>query len=333
METAAVAVFADQGVHLRILAELCDAGRQHDQLAAIGHGHTGAVDGLVAQPCAFELAGIQIDHALFQPVLHKVDVFLLSQPDGFGQALPALTDEQAVGADAAAGRGGNGQGKENGAILQKVLHAVVEQLPYRGVILAHHALHAVHSAHHVAFVDHIAAAHAHKQIFGMVGHADDLVRHHLTGGDDQIVTLVHHASIDLHADGIVPQPFSDLLQISGGDLAQPDYVGAPVVGNEFFIGDVAEHDGGLLPRDRLVSPQRGEDIHLSAHVLQNVIVGVGDKTGVGVEPGKVGRQDQHTPGVPAGQTGQQRVGDLLPRQAGLCFRDLEYVHITHRCTR
>ena len=105
------------------------------------------------------------------------------------------------------------------------------------------------------------------------------------------------------------------------------------MGNERFIGDVAEHDGGLLPRDRLMSSQRGENIYLSAHVLQNVIVGIGDKTGVGVEAGKVGRKDQHAPGVPSGQTGQQRVGNLLPRQAGLCFRDPEYIHITHRCTR
>ena len=61
---AGVAILADQGVDLPVLAEGLDPGGQHDQLAAVGDRHPRAIDGLVAQPGAVELLGIEIDDHL-----------------------------------------------------------------------------------------------------------------------------------------------------------------------------------------------------------------------------------------------------------------------------
>ena len=103
------------------------------------------------------------------------------------------------------------QDEQNGPVIQEMLHAVVEDLPHRRMILSHHALHAVNCADHVRLVDHIAAAHADKEVFGVVRHADDLVRHDLTGRNDEVVAFVHHAAVDLHADRLMPEAPCDFL--------------------------------------------------------------------------------------------------------------------------
>ena len=311
MQTAPISVLADQLVHLWILPKFCNTGCQHDQLSAICHGHTGTIDSLVSQPCAFEFTGIQIDHAFFQSLLYKIDIFLLRQLNCLGQAFASLPDKQAMGADAARRSSSHGQHEENGALAQEMLHRVVKQLAHRCVIPAHHPFHAVYCAHHVTFIDHVAAAHAYKQVFGMVGHTDDLMRHHLTRRDDQIVLFVHHPPIDLHADRLMPQPLRDILQITAWNLSHLQHVSAPVVGNQLFVGYVAEHGKGLFLCHWLMGTQCRHDVHLGPHVLKNMVVGVGDESGVGMIPRKIRWKDQHTSWMAVFQALPQRVRDLL----------------------
>ena len=104
-----VAVFSDQSVDLSVLPEALHAGGQDDEFSAVRHGHAGAVDGLVAQPCAFELRGIEIDHAFFQAVGDKINVLLPGQLHRFRQAFPALAEKEPVGADFPARGRGYGQ--------------------------------------------------------------------------------------------------------------------------------------------------------------------------------------------------------------------------------
>ena len=52
---AAVAVFADEPVNLRVLAKLAEPWRNDNQRAVIRHRHPRAVDGFVAKPRAFKL--------------------------------------------------------------------------------------------------------------------------------------------------------------------------------------------------------------------------------------------------------------------------------------
>ena len=164
VESALVAVLADELVALRVLAEFCDAGGQNDQLAAVRNRHAGTIDGLIAEPCGLELAGIEIDHAFLNAVLDEVNILLLRQLDRFRQTASSLADEQTVHHALALWSRADGQNKENGPTVQEMLHAIVEDFPHRRMVFPHHALHAVNCADHVRFVDHIAAADADKQI-------------------------------------------------------------------------------------------------------------------------------------------------------------------------
>ena len=66
---------------------------------------------------------------------HEVDVLPLGQLHGLGEAPPPLPQEQAVGVDDAAGGRDDGEGEEQGPVLEKVLETVVEELADRGVLL------------------------------------------------------------------------------------------------------------------------------------------------------------------------------------------------------
>ena len=93
IQPSPVAIFADESVHRQILPEPGHAGSQDDQLPAVGDGHTGAVYRLVAQPCRFELTGLQVDHALFDTVVHEVDVLLLGQCHRFLEGFPCVPNK------------------------------------------------------------------------------------------------------------------------------------------------------------------------------------------------------------------------------------------------
>ena len=84
---------------------------------------------------------------------------------------------------------------------EKMLLGIVEYLSDGGVIPAHYPLHTVERAEHVRAVYHRAAAAADEDVLRVVCHADDLVRHDLTDGVDEIVVSADYSAVDLNVDG------------------------------------------------------------------------------------------------------------------------------------
>ena len=100
----------------------------------------------------------------------------------------------------------------------------------------------------------------------MVGHADDLMRHHLTNGKHQIISGIHDQAVDFYVNGIMPEPFGDLFQIGGGHFAQLYNIRAPVVDQEPVMGNVSKHQIHLFFRYGHMGAQSGENIHLHTGV-------------------------------------------------------------------
>ena len=144
------------------------------------------------------------------------------------------------------------------------------------MVPAHHTLHAVDRADHVALVNHIAAAHADENILRVVGHADDFVGHHLTGGNDEVIALVHDAPVDLDTDRVAPEPFGDFAHIVRRDLPQLHHVMSPVMDQHGIIGNIPEHPVPLVLTHGNVGAQGGHDIHRSAPLCERVVIDVGD---------------------------------------------------------
>ena len=226
-------------------------------------------------------------------MLYEVNILLLRQLDRFCQAASALADEQTVHDALALRRSADGQDEQNRAVAQEMFHAVVEDLPHGRMVFSHHALHAVNCAYHVRFVDHIAAADADKQVLRVVRHANDLVRHDLTGGNDEVIAFVHHAAIDLHADRLMPEAICDFFQIACRYFADFDHIMPPVMDDHAFIGNALEHDLPLLFGHRLMRAECRHDIDLCAALGQQMIIDARDLTRLRVEAREIRREDEH----------------------------------------
>ena len=288
---AAVAVFADQRVALRVLPEGGNAGCQNNQLPAVGNGHAGAVNGLVAQPGRVKFRRIQIHHAFLNTVGYKIDVLLLRKSGSRGQTAAAFPQEQPVQNAFAFGRGTHGQNKENRPVLQKMLHAVVKDFSNGGLFSAHHPLHAIYRAYHMGAVDHPVAANAYKQVFGMVCHSHNLMGNDLTGRNDQIVCRIHDPAVDLHIHRILPETLGDLLHILRRDLSQSKHIPPPVMDHHTFIRNVSVHELPLLLCYRRVGSQCRQNINQHVPGFQQMIVQVCDFPGLRMESGKIRRND------------------------------------------
>ena len=226
-------------------------------------------------------------------MLDKIDILLLRQLDRFRQAASVLTNEQAVHDAFALWGRADGQDEQNRALVQKVLHAIVENLPHGRMVFPHHALHAIDRADHVRFVDHIAAAHADEQVLRVVSHADDLVRHDLTGRNDEIIALIHHAAVDLHADRLVPETLCDFFQIACRDFTDLDHIVPPIMDDHVFIRNALEHSLPLRFGNRLMRAECRHDIDLCAALGKQMIIDACDLARLRVKACEVWREDEH----------------------------------------
>ena len=161
------------------------------------------------------------------------------------------------------------------------------------MVFSHHAFHAVYCADHVRLVYHIAAADADKEVFGVVRHADDLVRHDLTGGNDEVIAFVHHTAIDLHADRFMPEAICDFFQIACRYFADFDHIMPPVMDDHAFIRNALEHDLPLHFGDWFVRAEGGHDIDLYAALGQQMVVDAGDFPRLRMEAREIRRGDEH----------------------------------------
>ena len=143
----------------------------------------------------------------------------------------------------------------------------------------------------------------------------------LAGGDDEVVTLVQDAAVDLDADRVAPESLGDLTDVVPRDLTQLDHVVPPVVGNEAVVGNVPEHFVDLSVRHGDMGPQSGHDVHQSSTLGQGVVVHIGDEARPGVAAGEVRGQDEDLFQLPSFDGFQQRGFDLLCRQTGFGSRD------------
>ena len=231
--------------------------------------------------------------------------------------------------DLAAGRRVDRQHPEDRAVRDEMVERVVKEAPDGGVVAPHRLLHAADRADHVRLVDHVRAAASHEEVLGVVGHADDLVRNHLSGRDDEVVLLVHDPLVDFHRDGIRPESLGNLLHGLGGHLAELHHVRAPAVHDHPLVGDVAEHRLPLRLGDGHVRAERGHDVHVHALRRQQPPVDLCDVAGVGVEAREVRRDDQHVAKRAPLERLLEKLGDLVVRETLFGFGNREYVRNFH----
>ena len=145
----------------------------------------------------------------------------------------------------------------------------------------------------MALVDHGAAAQAHKQVLGIVGHAHHLVGHHLAHRQNQVESAVHQQVVYFHLDLRGIQAAADLVDKVLRNGAQNGGIGLPVVDQDILVRHHAAEELLLFPvAHGHVGAQCGHHLHLGAHGLQAGIEDLGDLTGIAVAAGIIRGHDQ-----------------------------------------
>ncbi len=92
-----VPVFADKPVNLLVFPDSLRAGAKHNQFALVGNGHARPVNGLVAQPGAFKLSGIQVNDDFFQGLIQHVKIDLQAKAGRLAEYVQVVADVQSSG--------------------------------------------------------------------------------------------------------------------------------------------------------------------------------------------------------------------------------------------
>jgi len=284
---AGIAVFANEGIHAGVLAELFQSRRENDQLPPVGDGHAGAIDGLVAQPGGFEFGGIEIDHHLVEGLLEHLKVDLEREFAGTLETLLIVADEEAAHDQLArSAPPDHGQDVEDGHPAGEVKRAVVEGIAHGIVRAPHDALHAVDGADVMALVDPFGTAGADENVLVVAGHARHLMRHHLTDGEDQIMLAAREVFRDLHRPVIVHPLLRDLTDIVAGDDPEGLETPAKIVDTEKTALYPREHGSDFGIAHGFVGAQGREHI---GHVRAVIVPGqAGQFPGPRVKAGEIG---------------------------------------------
>src|SRR5580698_1740081 len=240
--SAEIPIFADECIDSGIFAKFLDAGSEHDQLAVICERHAGAVNRLVAQPGALELALFEIDDSFPNAAVEHFKVDFKTEIGGAMETLNIVADEEAAYSETALCIAPDDRVHiHDGNVIQETIGGIVQDLPHRVVGASHDALHAVDGAQVVTAVDAFASPGSDKDVLVVVGHADDFVGHDLSDRKHEIEAALRDQAIDLRRPRVVEFAFRLLTDKFRRDFAKRFDIDAPVMHAEERVRHLAEH--------------------------------------------------------------------------------------------
>ena len=247
-----------------VLAETGDPGCEHDEVAAVGESHPGAVDRLVRDPGRRELVGVEPARHAAERRRDELDVAAGRElggrvVGGAARLTGAAAADEDPAVDDALGRvlrhRQDPEHRDPGR--QEPVERSVDHVADRTVRVAHDRLHVADGAEKVAAVDREGAAEPDDEVLGEVGHPDHLVRDDLADRHDQ-VPWVEQELIDLDRDRSRHPPGRHRRDLLGADLAEPHESFAPPVLENASEGDpVSEEQVRLVRRHRRMGAERG----------------------------------------------------------------------------
>src|SRR5260370_535555 len=245
--SSAIAVLADQDVDGWVFAESSYAGSEDDQLRTVGQRHAGAVDRLVAKPCAVKLMRIKINDSLLDGRFEYLEIDFQAELGGTMEALRVVADEKAAHGQSVVCRASDdGEYVDDGQMPQKTIGGVIENIAHGILRTAHDALHPINRAQVMASVYALPASGAHENVLVVVRHADDFLGHDLADREHQIETALRNPPIHLGRPRIVQLAFRLLMDELRRYLAESLNVGSPVMHSEKLYRHGAKHARDLV---------------------------------------------------------------------------------------
>ena len=171
----------------------------------------------------------------------------------------------------------------------------VDHVAYRAVRAAHDRLHVADRAEKVAAVDRETAAEADHEVLREVRHPDHLMGHDLTDRHHEI-PAVKQQLVHLDRDRLRHQSRREGGDLVGADLADPHQAFPPAVLQDPVEGNaISEEQLRFARRHRSVRAESGQHRNIAARGGQPFEQQAGDLPGPRVQPGEVGRNEQHPP--------------------------------------
>src|SRR4029077_7625549 len=243
----AIAVLSDQTVNGWVFAESSYTGREDDQLRTVGQRHAGAVDRLVAEPCAVKFMRIKINDSLLNGRIEYLEIDFQAELGGTMKAFSVIADEKAAhGKSVVCRAADDGEDVDDGQMPQKMIGGVIENVAHGILGTAHDALHPINRAQVVAAVYALSASCANKNVLVVVRHANDFMGDDLPDRENQIETALRNQPVHLGRPRVVQLAFGLLMDELRRDLAESLDVGSPVMRSEKLYRHGAKHSRDLL---------------------------------------------------------------------------------------
>ena len=295
MRCSLIAVFPDKAVDGGVFAEFLESRSQYYELGIVREGHPGPVNRLVPKPGTLELFRIEIHQALTDLVVHHYEISLQGKLGSLLEALEIISDEESPGFHLAGLfiLGTDGKDIYYRKILDEVRATIFQDIADRSLGTAHDPLHSIGSPDEMTLVDALGASDSYEDVLGVVGHADDLVRDHLTYRQDEIERRVQQQPVDLRRPAVAYLALRYLFNIGSRNLSDGDDIVAPIMDPELFLRHAPEHDGNLFVRHRGVSAEGRH--HIGQGVTEIVVAHLSDRASVGIQTGEIGRNCKDAP--------------------------------------
>jgi len=178
-------------------------------------------------------AGSRCTTTFLQRLVEHLEVDLPRERGGAVEHLGIVADVQSAHLQPALGVASDHRVDiDDGQVLREMLAGVIQDAADRRVGPPHHAFHAIGGADKMAAVDAVRSPRANEEVFVVVRHADDLVRHDLADGQDEVVAASRNQVGELNRPREIHRSFRNLADKRRGHLAQRRNTGAPVVDAE-----------------------------------------------------------------------------------------------------
>ena len=220
--------------------------------------------------------------------LHNVEIDAPAQCGGFFVGLAPFPHKNALIAVLPVDLCHNGLDENKGELRQQMLLHIVKEIAHRISVSAQQAFQPIKYAEEMADVNHLAAAAADHNIFGVIGHAGNLVGDHLSDGQNRVIIRIQQLPVNGHGHTAVKQAFRKPEHNLCGNAADLRNGSSKIVGQiGIHRNALAKHLTQFIRRHWNMRAECGQYLDRTAALCQLFVIERCDSACAGMRTGNI----------------------------------------------